>query len=209
MGEQRAVDRAIERALQSEGPAPSAMRALLVSCEEEYPHEIWRKLLGLAYEDDVAVMTEWLELVLTRNPPKPRISELSFGLYDRYQGDGRSVIEAFVEGRTSDLRSKGLLARLSGSFYFPSGRYAPSKVIGKIGRLFTKKAQKELGRVFPSDIAQSYLSLFVLDFASSRSGLLRGGASRRELVTRWDAAVMNLGFVDAGGFNKVFRVEQL
>src|SRR5947199_1396090 len=75
------VYRAVARVAATAPSVCAGMTALLDHCASLFPSTVWEPLRHLDYEGDVAALRQWLERILTTEPPPSDVQAFWFGLY--------------------------------------------------------------------------------------------------------------------------------
>ena len=198
-------DRVICEQLQRNGDPAERMLNVVDQCERAYPHAVWRYIRGLDFSADLNHLHHWLSTLLSDRPPRKKITQLWFGLFHPARSPGPELsTDAFVEGRATEEQSKGFFARLSGSFYWPSGRYAGCEVVNRITKSFTHQVQTNLPEASDFGLNQCYLTMFVQHFAKRSPKLLLGSTDKRVIFTQYESMVIQIGSVEHAGFRPDF-----
>ncbi|MDA8019477.1 MAG: hypothetical protein MPN21_18700 [Thermoanaerobaculia bacterium] len=196
----RAIDDLVCEKIKRRLSPRDGMLELIEECSQLQPSSLWEKLASLKYEADVKRLSSWLTRLLGSKPPKPRVTQLWFGLYHPWTDDNRLSSDLYVEGRAVEEQRKGLWARVTGSFYWPPGRYAGCKIVNQISRSYTKAVRREVNGVRDYELNQCYVSLFLQDFATENPGILCGDSEFRSLFTQYESSVARLGMVTKSEF---------
>lgn len=110
------------------------MRVLLDYSASVYPSPIWANLKLLDYTQDAARIRDWLERVLTAEPPPSDVKAFWFGIYKPVDDEQESR-GLYVSGSTTPYSDDDPdWACWDDDSYLPEGRYAPSKALAEIYR---------------------------------------------------------------------------
>jgi hypothetical protein len=88
----------IEHLLVSECSVGAGMASLVDYCSKQVPNDLWDRVREIDFEKDAANFREWLERVLSLEPPPDKIEAFWFGLFDAGLEDGRESCILYLSG---------------------------------------------------------------------------------------------------------------
>lgn len=116
-----AVDSTVEEGIES----------LIDFCAEQSSWDGWAALKALDYKADQTRLQRWVKRVLIKEPPKRTIKAFWFGLYNPII-KGNPSCGMYIAGARQFDPEDTSFEWACGPAYFPSGRYAKSKILDEI-----------------------------------------------------------------------------
>lgn len=178
------------------------MIALLDYTAQVQPNVAWDQLRRLDYGKDVTALRDWLERVLTEEPPGPEVKAFWFGLFNNGVEDGVSCT-LYISGPTEEYTPDTLdWACWTDETYLPQGRYAPSPVLHALYR--AADGVEDAGLLGEYTLCLGYACLAVAEAARSvKSVLFLGEADERPVAVGFDEGDgLLLGTVTRGGWRQ-------
>jgi len=108
----------------------SGMTALLDYCEAKNSDFGWSKIKNVDFASDTQSLSNWLEQVLSIEPPSNKIKSFWFGIYNPVT-NGKPSCQLYISGSTKKS-SEPDWAVWAEDTYLPKHRYADSKVLSNI-----------------------------------------------------------------------------
>ena len=114
----------------------SGMTSLLDYCESKSSNSVWLKIREMDFGADVQHLSNWLNQILTVEPPSDEIKALWFGLYNPVK-NGKTSCKLYVSGSVTQP-DKPDWAVWNEKSYLPERRYADSTVLPEIYAILTE-----------------------------------------------------------------------
>lgn len=113
------------------------MEELISLCESILPHDDWKKLKVLNY-NDLSNVNDWLRIVFSYAPPSTKIAGLWFGIYESYYDDSLPTTDIAVSGSSRFEENSNQWA--CGAEYIPEMRQnANSEILRFVHRIAYSK----------------------------------------------------------------------
>jgi len=137
----------ISRVALSEKKVKDGIVDLVDYCESQLPSNVWEQIRGLDFEGDVTRLAQWLEAVLTNEPPAENIQAFWFGLYNPITDDQDTSCDLYLSGSVDfDPEDEtGDWTCWEQDSYLPDQKYAHSQVLDSIYKLVAGKDEAEIG----------------------------------------------------------------
>lgn len=113
----------------------TSMTRLLDYCEAVNPSPVWKNFRKLDFEGDTEKMKDWLEDVLSSEPPANNIKGYWFGLFNPVLENGEASCGLYISGSTRYDANDQDWAVWDDDSYLPEKKYSNSKVLHEIYRL--------------------------------------------------------------------------
>lgn len=107
------------------------MSLLIDYCAENEPWRGWNVLRKLEFASDQQKLKQWLDLLLTHEPPPHEIKAFWFGLFNPVI-NGQSTCGLYLAGTETFDRKDEDFEWACDPVWFPDGRYAESKILDDI-----------------------------------------------------------------------------
>ena len=125
----------------------SDMSYLLDFCAKTCESPAWKQISELNFEKDAALLQNWLNKTLTRNPPPESIRAFWFGLNNPTLNDGELSCSLYISGSiyfdATDVTCAW--ACLDPDSYIPDDNYAKSGVLHEMYYQINKYEVSEIG----------------------------------------------------------------
>jgi hypothetical protein len=122
----------VSDALQTRESLRDGMQYLLRYCNERDPWSGWGEIEGLDFDSGVSELENWLNSVLTKEPPPSSVKAFWFGIFEPVY-DGEIAYDTYIAGADEfDPNDDESFEWACDTSYFPDGRYAHCKILHEL-----------------------------------------------------------------------------
>jgi hypothetical protein len=185
----------------------ACMDELIAYCQEECPDKVWEAVAGLDFQQGAAALRDWLEGVLTDEPPGPEIDTFWFGLEPTTVPGGRHSYSLYIAGSDHFDIHDAHWTRLPA--YWPSGRHANSMILLQVQGMLLEAGGPAL--IFGQYLlGLGYSCLAITEACQSiPHTLLLGTRDRRRVAVGFDDGdYLLLGIVDKRGWHLLSSADE-
>ena len=127
----------VYKCLQQDNTISADIETVISVNESQVPHNDWQRFRKLPY-DDLTEMREWLENVLTNEPPDIELAGLWFGLFNPVYENDEAVADIYICGGTE--YDEDNMDWACDPEYAPDEGYAHSEILKSIYQIaYTSK----------------------------------------------------------------------
>jgi hypothetical protein len=182
--------------LSSEVDVDDGMSLLIDYCAEQEPWRGWNVLCKLEFDSDQLNLKQWLDELLTQEPPPDYVKAFWFGLFNPVI-NGKSTCGLYAAGMKTFDRKDEDFEWACNPAWFPDGRYAKSKILDTIYQRVNKA--KEPVSSYQYVLCLGYAGLVLNQLATTLPlSQWLGKKSSRSLAIGYDAG----GGIFLGSFTK-------
>jgi hypothetical protein len=195
------ADKHLRKVVKSGVDIKGGLLALVEYCARSCPSDEWSSVLELDFEQGVVTLRQWLEGVLTAEPPGEEIVALWFGLFNPVL-DGEDSCSLYISGSTwFDPEDQDWPCWRDDS-YIPQGRYAHSLLLHHIYRI-VQQDEGDVPWIGECILCLGYAWLAIIELCKTiPPSLWLGSRDGRVIAVGFDSGHVNLvGRINRSGFS--------